>query len=188
MAKRIYPRPSRHSTNMDIEKVGREKVYLLAASIAASKYIAKDCVDFIPGLGSNYCENARAELRNLLDEFEGKYTTSLLIETAILARIRINDISEDTNKPFKYPKKVDVGRIKYDNEVYKPLSLKDALDKIIHAKTVYFDYQKVRTEFFNRYITGKVEIYGSQYKKDGNKNWKAQINLKQYIWFILGVL
>lgn len=177
MPKIRYPNPSRHSSNMDIVNVGREKHYLLAAALAASRYLAKDCVFFIPGCGRNDEDNAFAELRGLLDDFEGKHVTSLLIETAAISRIRHKDIENEIGKRYDYPSSVYVEKIRDGAKAYQPMSLKDAWDKVIHAETVHFDYKVPKHEFHCRHITNSVELKG-KYRREA---WTVVIDLKKYI-------
>ncbi len=177
MPKIRYPNPSRHSSNMDIVNVGREKLYLLSAALAASRYLAKDCVFFIPGCGRNAEDDAFAELRGLLDDFEGKHVTSLLIETAAISRIRHKDIENEMGKRYEYPTSVHVGKIRNGVEVYQPMSLKDAWDKVIHAETVHFDYRIPKYEHHRRYITNSVELKG-EYRREP---WTVVIDLRKYI-------
>lgn len=162
---------------MDIVNVGREKLYLLAAALAASKYLAKDCVFFIPGCGRNDEDDAFAELRGLLDDFEGKHVTTLLIETAAISRIRHKDIENEIRKRYPYPSDVHVGKIRFGVKAYKPMSLKDAWDKVIHAENVHFDYKIPKHEFHCRHITNSVELKG-EYRGEA---WTAVIDLKRYI-------
>lgn len=177
MAKIRYPNPSRHSSNMDIVNVGREKLYLLAAALSASRYLAKDCVFFIPGCGRNAEEDAFAELRGLLDDFEGKHVTTLLIETAAISRIRHKDIEKEIGKRYEYPTSVFVGRIRKGAKAYQPMSLKDAWDKVIHALNVHFDHKIPKHDFHCRYISNSVELKGDH----NGKAWTAVIDLKRYI-------
>ena len=177
-----YPNPTKLSHEIDSVNVAREKLYLLAGCISASKYIAKDCVDFIPGLGSTDDENARATLRGLLDDFENKHFATKLLETAVLCRVHrqskiLPNKTSNKNSHNDLTKNIEVGKLSKEGKTEK-LYLKDAFDKIIHADEIYIDYKNLRT-LHKRHIDKIVKLKGAY----NNRKWTAHINLKEYIKF-----
>lgn len=172
----IERNPSRPSINADLMRIGREKIYQLAGAIASSAYLSKDAVDFIPGMGASIEEDSYAELRSLLDDFEIEHATRLLLETAVIARIRSDDIKDESPEFSRYAHITFVGTLEEEN-LRSDLSLRESWNKIIHARTIDFNYIAPDELHFKRSISETVKLTGAKNKKE----WSAVVSLDRYI-------
>jgi hypothetical protein len=108
--------------------------------------------------------------------WEAETVSDLLISSCALLRVLDDSTERSLLKLSTY-----VGTLKADlqhttSEV-TGLTLHEACDKVIHAKTVYYD--KVDTPCGLSYLRPIVELTGTANKKP--RNWRATINLVELV-------
>ena len=144
----------------------REKLYTLLAVFVASKQIGK------------LCEGSDAPtFRTMLDEHETSLATHLLIECAVLIRIkddvfqRQHGISAETTKDivgtlFHWCRHVDS----------RELNLREACNKIVHAKQMNFDVVQDQG-WDSRHLMPTVHLYGER----NGVCWKAELDVVRWV-------
>lgn len=100
-----------------------------------------------------------------------KEITRILINSAIVARI-IDD-QKDSSSSFS-AQSLECGLLIVDNKK-SILTLREACNKIIHAKNIGFEITETATKY--SFVESKILLTG---KKNG-KNWDAEINVVDYI-------
>lgn len=109
-----------------------------------------------------------------LQELEISEITRILISSAVVGRI-VDDREVVMTTKFNS----DCGVLCADLTmpgVTQPLTLRDAFNKIIHAKKIRFDLEK-GAEGWSMYLKPVMYFYGS--KQD--KNWKATLRVEDYV-------
>jgi hypothetical protein len=144
----------------------REKLYTLLAIFLASKQIAEQC-DWRDG----------DTFRAMLDEHEIGLATHLLIECAVLVRmkddifLRQHGLSAETTMDI-------VGRLLTGDGLSdsNELNLREACNKIVHAKGMNFDVFK-GDGWHARYLLPVVHLRGER----AGLSWKAELNVVRWI-------
>jgi hypothetical protein len=146
----------------------REKLFLLLSLFNASRPNADLCDD---GDGCTF--------RGLIDEFEEELITRLLIETAAMIRMK-DDLFEQQHGIKAATQKDIVGKLflPAKNPVGGPLNLREACNKIIHAKLINFDMAR-RRDWHARYFNPKIYLYGER----GKQEWKAEVDIIRFVEF-----
>lgn len=114
------------------------------------------------------------------DAFEEVEITRLLLHTAITVRSILDDnASLEKRHGIELPKPPPVGILiknvkEPTNET--PLSLRDACNKIVHAKLINFDRSNARHPA-RSYLNPKIYLYSSSDRKVG---WKAVLDVEAY--------
>lgn len=106
-----------------------------------------------------------------LQEYEGDEITRILLSSAITARI-----IDDRDKHYLNRLDTTCGELVSDldsPEETKPLTLREACNKIIHAKKIHYDLSEVD---FRSYMNPIIYFYGKQ----NSKEWKATLNILDY--------
>jgi len=147
----------------DLE-VTRLDLYRLLNQFVASKSLAKLCES------DAYLHHAMY----LLDNFFETEATRILLSSAVVARViddrdnHLKDYETFCGKLIEdfsnSPKEID-------------LTLREACNKIIHAKAVKYDVEVNRPGFDQRYLNPFIYYYG-EYRR---KEWKAILNVIDYI-------
>jgi len=113
-----------------------------------------------------------------LEQFEDDEITRILLSSAITARV-VDDREGGVLSNFAGP----CGSLSetLDGEAKEvPLTLREACNKIIHAKKVRFDVEK--TEELQPYLTPTIYLYGS---RSNGVEWKATLDIiafaKEYV-------
>lgn len=148
--------------------VCRQKLYTLLALFFASERFADQCDD------SHTCQ-----FRALLDDHEESLITQLLIESAVLIRVKDDlfvqqrGISTEANRTM-------VGRFGAPAEkpLSSELSVREACNKIIHAKLINFDVSR-EDQWRSRHLNPIIYLYGEQRKSD----WKAELDVIKWVEF-----
>jgi hypothetical protein len=147
----------------DIEVI-RLDLYRLLNQFIASKRLSELCED------DPYLNHAMYSL----DHFFEIETTRILLSSAVIARV-----VDDRDKYLKdYNTKC--GKLIEDlqrEDVLKDLYLREACNKIIHAKTVRYDVEVERHGYDQRLFNPYMYYYGT-YK---GKQWKAILNVIEYV-------
>jgi hypothetical protein len=120
-----------------------------------------------------FIENEASRFYDLIAEFSDDQIILLLISIAINVRI-IDD--RDKNYLTKYD--TGCGKLYINvNKTKKPLDLRNACNKIIHAKKIRYEVNKdnKRLPF--------IHLYGNEknYKTRIDEKWKATIDLYKFI-------
>jgi hypothetical protein len=143
----------------------REKLYHLLALFFASRHIADLCYDEI---GCSF--------RQMLDEHQEQRITQLLVETAVLIRMK-DDLFEQQHGVSAETQNDVVGLLRSPDTstTPQPLTLREGANKVIHAKLMNFDLER-EDEWHARYLKPVVYLYGEQ---RGTK-WKAELNVVKW--------
>ncbi|MBK7930210.1 MAG: hypothetical protein IPJ98_22875 [Bryobacterales bacterium] len=138
----------------------REKLYNLLCLFLASSDISELCE------GEIGC--AFTALR---DEHEESQITQLLIECAVLIRLK-DDLFEQFHGFPSGAEKDIVGLlwVSSGNPIGQPLNLREACNKLIHSKLINFDINRVE-EWHRRYLKPTVYMQGSAMAHPGKQNW-----------------
>ena len=146
----------------------KEKLYTLASLFFASRHIA--------GLAK---EEVGCPFRQMLDEHEESLITHLLIETAVLIRMKDDLFQQQHGIPANTQKDI-VGTLCIPTNATQGslLHLREACNKIIHANLINFDL--VGEPFdHDRYLQPIVYLYGEQ----RGTHWKAQLDVVKWVGF-----
>jgi hypothetical protein len=146
----------------------KENLYTLASLFFASSHIA--------GLAD---DEVGCPFRQMLDEHEESLITQLLIETAVLIRMKDDLFQQQHGIPADTQKDI-VGTlwIPADASQDSQLHLREACNKIIHAKLINFDLIG-EPHAHDRYLQPVVYLYGEQ----RGTPWKAQIDVVRWVEF-----
>jgi hypothetical protein len=148
----------------------REKLYHLLSLFFASPRIAELCDDEIG-----------CPFRQMLDEHEEVVITRLLIETAVLIRMKDDLFEQQHGLPADANKDI-VGSLcilKTDAQPIE-LTLREACNKLIHAKLINFDVEEKPYCFHERYLNPKIFAYGANQK---GIEWKAEVDIAKWVSF-----
>jgi len=146
----------------------KEKLYTLLSLFFASPPIAALAVDEVG-----------CPFRLMLDEHEESLVTQLLIETAVLIRMK-DDLFQQQHGISAAANKDIVGtlRIPATAATDSPLHLREACNKIIHAKLINFDVIG-RPHAHDRHLDPVVYLCGEQ----RGAPWKAQLDIVKWVEF-----
>lgn len=146
----------------------KEKLYTLASLFFASRHLAA-LADWKVG----------CPFRQMLEENEESLMTQLLIETAVLIRMKDDLFEQQHGIPAETQKDI-VGaiRIPADAATESKLHLREACNKVIHAKLINFDLIG-EPHAHDRYLLPVVYLYGEQ----RGTPWKAQIDIVKWVKF-----
>lgn len=119
-------------------------------------------------------------VRELQQEYEESEIVRLLVNIAVMARI-----VDDRNEPFPEQFRIQCGKLIVDlSEPTKlePLSLREACNKIIHAKEFNWDIEQLKNEDdlpypTTRYLAPRIYLYGAH----GTNNWKAILEVSKFV-------
>ena len=130
-------------------------------------------------LSSNKLHKICSSTKNMhfkrLTFIEGRKIKEYLISIAIKLRM-IDDLMKSHNKENHIPIKDDVGFVKTKNGKKKEiLSIREACNKIIHAKSLEFGYGKTKDKI--SYLKPRIQFIGDRNKK----NWKATIDILKFV-------
>lgn len=121
------------------------------------------------------------ELIDHLQQFEDDEITRILLSVSITARV----IDDRYNRAFDLVAR-DCGKLIETNKYGKAetgLSLREACNKIIHAKKVLFDVSE--TETSQRYLNPIIHLHGERQKGQELQKWKAELDViafaKEYV-------
>lgn len=119
-------------------------------------------------------------VRDLQGEFEEFEVVRLLVNIAVAARIM--DERED-----RFSKKLDLRCGQLINDLTEPgniipLDLREACNKIIHAKKFNWDVDQLKDEGnlpypTTRFLTPRMHLYGSK----GAQQWKATLEVADFV-------
>lgn len=142
-----------------------EKLYVILSLFLASRGISDECNDEIG-----------CPFRTLLDSHEEELLTRLLIESAVLIRMK-DDLFQKNHGISSHASLVTVGSLfKKEKSEQTDLNLRESCNKIIHAKQLTFDRDR-EEEIYRSCLNPRIYLYGS---KD-NKNWKAELDIKRWV-------
>jgi hypothetical protein len=159
---------SRHATkgpHFD-SMFAREKFFVLLSLFNASRRSADLCDD------GNGCV-----FRGLIDDYEEELITRLLIETAAMTRMK-DDLFEQQHGFNAETHKDIVGKLfsPAKSKTAATLNLREACNKIIHAKLINFDVARRRT-WHARHLNPKIYLYGER----GKQQWKAEVDVIRFV-------
>ncbi len=102
-----------------------------------------------------------------IQEVEEDEISRLLLNLAIIARV-----IDDRRKPVLDRVGSNCGQLVKDvsNQVVQVLSLREACNKIIHAKKIFFDREEEASQL---YLKPTIHLYGEQKEK----HWKATLDI-----------
>ena len=117
----------------------------------------------------------------MLDEHEETVITRLLIETAVLIRMKDDLFEQQHGLPAGANKDI-VGKLWTPKNSAQPdeLNLREACNKVIHAKLINFDVEEKPHFFHSRYLNPWIFAYGTNQK---GIEWKAQIQVAKWVSF-----
>ena len=146
----------------------KEKLYTLASLFFAS-----------PRIAALADEEVGCPFRQMLDEHEESLITQLLIETAVLIRMK-DDLFQQQHGIATDSTKNIVGTLRNPATATagSPLHLREACNKTIHAKLINFDLVG-EPHAHDRYLQPMVHLHGEQ---RGTK-WKAAIDIPKWVEF-----
>lgn len=137
-----------------------------------------------PGLADRNEQDAGCAFHGLLSQHEPGEIVHLLIEAATLVRVgqdidmhrRVDDEAVDDEDEALY---FAVGTIaEPDDGDEKPMSLRIACNKIIHAEVVNFDTD--RSAVTNaEYLNPTIYLYGTT--QNGKKKWRAVLDVMKFV-------
>ncbi len=142
------------------------ELHRLLAIFLASKNFAKLCKNY-PGEGFDPIHK--------IQEVEEDEVTRILLSLAITARV----IDDREDRVFGFLGS-DCGTLQKNTENLEAetLELREACNKIIHAKTVRFDVEELNVQ---QYLNPIIYLYGSTQGKE----WRAQLDVikfcKEYV-------
>ena len=144
------------------------KLYTLASFFFASRNIA-----------TLAHSEGGCPFRQMLDEHEEPLITQLLIETAVLIRMKDDLFQQQHGIPADAQKDI-VGtlRIPTNAATESQLHLREACNKVIHAKITNFDLIG-EPHSHDRYLQPIVYLYGEQ----RGTPWKARIDVVKWVEF-----
>lgn len=144
----------------------REKLYTILALFLASPGIAEECDDHVG-----------CPFRSLLDDHEKQLITRLLIEAAVLIRLK-DDLFKQQHgiTSGAYNKHVGFLFSPSKNSDAVDLNLRASCNKIIHAKLLNFDVNH-ENPVYSRHLNPTVYLHGV-YKK---VPWYAELNIKLWV-------
>lgn len=111
-------------------------------------------------------------IQRMVDEHEEEEILDSLIYSAAFLRIAddLKQLHYDITK--KDYMSAGVGQITI-NRTKKPLSLREACNKIIHAKRIKYDFGE------EEYLNPVIHLSGTT--PGSKKRWRAEINIKKYV-------
>lgn len=163
MAEWENPKIFDSSYGPDIE-ITRLDLYRLLNQFIASRRLSEMCAD------DPYLNHAMYAL----DHFFEIEATRILLSSAVIARViddRDGDLKNYDTTCGKLIKNLD-----NPNDVVD-LNLREACNKIIHAKTIKYDVEVERHGYDQRLFNPYMYYYGSL----NGKNWKAILNVVDYV-------
>lgn len=149
----------------------REKLYILLSLFYASPRIADRCDDEVG-----------CPFRQMLDEHEESLITRLLIETAVLIRMK-DDLFEQQHGIPAEAQKDFVGQIWLPGTASQPepLHLREACNKLVHAKLINFDVSVEPHSWHSRHLQcPTIYVYGTNQR---GIEWKAEIDIAKWVSF-----
>jgi hypothetical protein len=155
---RITNQEGEPTYEFDLKRVHVDLFHLLSIFLADEKiaYILSGVKDPL----WNLCSVAESEIARIL------------VTSATIARI------SDEHHDFELLRAEDqCGTLREDitSEKFQSLTLREACNKIIHAKEIDFDIKRSTKEFYS--IDPVVYLLGEK----GNKSWEARLDIVQYV-------
>lgn len=148
-------------------QVLRLDLYRLVCYFQTSEYLASlsDGGDFCPWQG-------------LRDEFQDSEIMRILLQTAVAVRF-IGAGHADNKRAQKDWLEDAVGKLfkKVDDTVFEPLALREACNKIIHAKNIVLDSNESGNPY-EHFIKPRIFCYADFEQKTG---WRAEIDLLSFV-------
>jgi len=140
--------------------------YRLLSHFSASKSIADLC---IPGPDCPFS--------GLRDEHEQAEIAHLLIEIATLVRIAQDSLHHNSPDVAAALPQANVGTLRESESSQRrtQLGLRDACNKIIHAKDITFDVRR-EEKWYARYLMPRVFLYGT-FRRE---HWKATLKIRPF--------
>ncbi len=163
MAESENPKIFDSSYGPDIE-ITRLDLYRLLNQFIASRRLSEMCAD------DPYLNHAMYAL----DHFFEIEATRILLSSAVIARV-IDDRDGDLKNYDTTCGKL-IKNLNNPNDVVD-LNLREACNKIIHAKTIKYDVEVERQGYDQRLFNPYMYYYGSL----NGKNWKAILNVVDYV-------
>jgi hypothetical protein len=147
----------------------REKLYILLAIFLASRHVGDLCERAADGNGGIF--------RQILDEHEMSLATRLLIECAVLIRMKDDAFLEQHGMSAETHKDI-VGTLSTGADLSEcaELNLREACNKIVHAKRMNFDFEQ-DPGWESRYLVPTVHLYGEHRSLE----WKAELDVIQFV-------
>ena len=148
----------------------REKLYVLLSLFFASPRIAEHCDDEVG-----------CPFRQMLDEHEEGLITRLLIETAVLIRMKDDLFEQQHGIPADANKDI-VGNLWLPATASQsePLHLREACNKVVHAKLINFDVRLEPHCWHSRHLNPTVYIHGTNQR---GIEWKAEVDITKWVSF-----
>lgn len=148
-------------------QVLRLDLYRLVCYFQTSEYLANisDGGDFCPWQG-------------LRDEFQDSEIMRILLQTAVAVRF-IGAGHADTKRAQKDWLEDSVGKLfkKVDDTAFQPLPLREACNKIIHARNIVLDSNESGNPYAH-FIKPRIFCYDDFEQKTG---WRAEIDLVTFV-------
>mgnify|MGYP001304124537 FL=1 len=115
----------------------------------------------------------------MLDEHEERLITQLMIETAVLMRMK-DDLFEQQHGMKSECDKDIVGRlfIPKDSAAPQALNLREACNKLIHANLINFNFENI-DNWNGRHLLPEIYLYGNF----RGTEWKAELNITDWVRF-----
>ena len=141
-------------------------VYRLLTIFLASPKLSDLCSDDIESSGSR-----------LKQEFEQSEIEHLIIQIATLIRVYDDQIRKLPGIKVENIYNPDVGELysEFKKRNKEALRLREACNKIIHAKTIKYEIEKKST-IWQSYLKPFIYLYGEK----NRKKWKAVLDIKRF--------
>jgi hypothetical protein len=161
MAEYISPQPQRNEGHFPNTENAIVELHRLLSIFLASRHFAELCKEY-PGEGYDPIYEIQA--------VESDEITRILLSLAVTARV----VDDREQQVFGLVGS-DCGIFQSDihNQATEVLEIREACNKLIHAKTVRFDVEELGVQ---RYLNPIVYLYGSFHEKE----WKAQLDIIKF--------
>lgn len=152
---------SGYSPDMEVTQLD---LYRLLNQFLASKPLSTKCVK----------DGKLFHAMYMLDKFFEIEATKILLSSAVIARV-MDDKNKDLSQ-YNTSCGILISDLNNPTETID-LQLREACNKIIHAKTIKYDVEVESHGYSQRYFNPYIYYYGSLGKKD----WKVQLNVIDYV-------
>lgn len=110
----------------------------------------------------------------IIDEHEDKEILDSLFYSAAFLRI-----ADDLKQISTQSMHATVGKITV-GQITKPLTLREACNKVIHADRLKYVYGENRQyKYIEEYLEPVIRLFGKS--QDGKKRWRATLDIKRYV-------